>query len=74
MSDLIYYCIESNNDCPRCNECKRYLDSKSHNSKTTLFKNACTEDNNRILFIEADKSNTLNKDKTKEDDSTEQTD
>ena len=71
MSDLIYYCIESNNDCPRCNECERYLDSKLHNSKTTLFKNACTEENNRILFIEANKTD--NNDEIKEDDSTEQT-
>lgn len=74
MSDLIYYCVKEDNNCSRRNECERYIASDSHNSKTSLFKNACTEDNNRILFIEADKSNTPNKDKTKEGDSTEQTD
>lgn len=73
MSDLIYYCAKENNDCPQCNECERYLNSDAHNCKTTLFKNACTDDNNRILFIEAEHINTSANDNTKESDSTEQT-
>lgn len=72
MSDTIYYCAKENNDCPKHNECERYLDSDSHTSKTTLFKNACTDDNNRILFIKAEYINEPNNTE-KEDDSTEQT-
>lgn len=71
MSDLIYYCVKEDNNCPKRNECKRYLDSDSHNCRSTLYKNACTDDNNRILFIETE--NTSTDDSTKEDDSTEQT-
>lgn len=73
MSDLIYYCTKENNDCSRCNECERYADSDSHTSKTTLFKNSCTDDNNRILFIKAEHVDMPTNDDTKEDDSTEQT-
>lgn len=71
MPDLIYYCVKENNNCSKRNECKRYLDSGSHNCKTTLFKNACADANNRILFIKTEYIN--EPDNTKEDDSTEQT-
>lgn len=71
MPDLIYYCVKEDNNCPKRNQCKRYLDSDSHNCKSTLYKNACTDDNNRILFIEIENIST--DDNTKEDDSTEQT-
>lgn len=71
MPDLIYYCVKEDNNCPKRNQCKRYLDSDSHNFKSTLYKNACTDDNNRILFIEIENIST--DDNTKEDDSTEQT-
>lgn len=71
MADLIYYCVKENNSCPKRNQCKRYLDSDSHNCKSTLYKNACADDNNRILFIEIENIST--DDNTKEDDSTEQT-
>ena len=73
MPDLSYYCTKENNDCPQRNECERYLNSDSHNCKTTLFKNACTDDNNRILFIEAEHINAPTDYNTKESDSTEQT-
>lgn len=71
MPDLIYYCIKENNDCPKRHNCERYLNVDAHNCKTTLFKIACTDDNNRILFIETGKTST--DDGTKEDDATEQT-
>lgn len=71
MSDLIYYCTKENNDCSRCNECERYVDSDSHTSKTTLFKNTCTDDNNRILFIEVEHINASANNNTKESDLTE---
>lgn len=73
MSDLIYYCIKENNDCPKRNECERYLNSDAHNCKTTLFKNACTDENDRILFIKTEHIDAPANDNTKEDDSTEQT-
>lgn len=74
MSDIIYYCIKSNNDCPLRNKCARYLSSDSHNSKITLFKNACTALSNRILFIKTEYIDEPDDSQTKEDDSTEQTD
>ena len=64
MPDTIYYCTKENNDCPKRNDCERYLGSDLHTSKTTLFKNACTDDNNRILFIDVSDN-----DNAKEDDS-----
>lgn len=78
MSDLIYYCAKENNDCPKRNKCERYLNSDAHNCKTTLFKNACTDDNNRILFIKREDINAIDSINnlaynTKEEDSTEQT-
>ena len=74
MSDLIYYCTKENNNCPKHNECERYINSNSYTSKTTLFKNACTDNNNRILFIKAEYVNEPNDNTEKEeDDSTEQT-
>ena len=51
MSDLIYYCTKENNNCPKQNECMRYIDSEMHECKATLYKNACTDANQRILFI-----------------------
>ena len=71
MLYLFYYCIKEDNNCPKRNECKRYLDSDSHNCRSTLYKNSCTDDNHRILFIEVENAST--DDGTKEDDSTEQT-
>lgn len=68
MTDLIYYCSKENNDCPKRNECERYLDSDSHTSKTTLFKASCTEQNNRILFI---KREDIDENNSKESDTTE---
>lgn len=69
MLDTIYYCSKENNDCSRRNECERYLNSDSHTSKTTLFKNSCTDDNSRILFIKVEYANEPNDNTEKEDDS-----
>lgn len=71
MSDLIYYCTKENNDCSRRNECERYLNSDSHTSKTTLFKNSCTDNNSRILFIKAEYINEPDNNDTKDGDKTE---
>lgn len=51
MSDTIYYCTKENNTCVMKNQCKRYLRSNDK-SAATLFKVACTKQNNHILFIQ----------------------
>lgn len=73
MPDLIYYCTKENNNCQKRNECERYLNSDSHTNKTTLFKTACTDSNNRILFIKAEQIDAPTNNNTKESDLTEQT-
>lgn len=50
MSDAIYYCTNKNNTCQKKESCKRYLDVDGKNH-TTLYKMACTENNNYILYI-----------------------
>ena len=49
MSDKIYYCTKEDNDCPNKEECKRYIGEDE--CRVTLFKEACTEDNNYVLFM-----------------------
>ena len=51
MSNLIYYCTQENNTCPKKETCKRYMNAEGKNH-TTLFKVACTENNNYVLFME----------------------
>lgn len=58
MSDSIYYCTNENNNCSKKEECKRYLDVDGKNH-ATLFKRACTENNNYVLFIRAAKENKI---------------
>lgn len=50
MADSIYYCVKENNDCLKKESCKRYIESDDKD-KTTLFKMACTEENDYVLFI-----------------------
>ena len=49
----IYYCTQENNNCPKKEECKRYIEVEGKNH-ATLFKAACTETNNYVLFIKAE--------------------
>ena len=51
MTELIYYCTKENNDCPKKDECKRYIESDDKICRTTLFKVSCTENNGHVLFI-----------------------
>ena len=51
MSDVIYYCENKDNDCPKREECKRFLDADRHMMKATLYKNACRDWNDYVLFI-----------------------
>ena len=50
----IYYCTKDSNTCPRKDECERYVFAEGKNH-ATLFKLACTNINNYILFIQAEK-------------------
>lgn len=51
MADLIYFCVQDGNDCSKKEECKRYIKSSDDKNKATLFKSACTEENDYHLFI-----------------------
>lgn len=63
---MIYYmcCTIENNDCPKKEECKRYLNAEN-NSCMTLFKYACTEKNDYHLFMKQD-DNIVNNDSIEE--------
>lgn len=50
--DCIYYCNNNENNCPKKDKCKRYLKSKDERV-ASLYKEACTENNNYVLFIES---------------------
>ena len=47
---LYYCCTQTNNDCPNKEKCMRYLNATTA-PHATLFKYACTEENNYLLFI-----------------------
>lgn len=48
----IYYCTnDNNNNCPKKDNCMRYLDANKSICKATLYKMACTDTNGRILFM-----------------------
>ena len=53
MSDKIYYCTQEDNYCPRKEECKRYKEAENQYT-ATLFKVACTEDNNYVLYMKSE--------------------
>jgi arginyl-tRNA--protein-N-Asp/Glu arginylyltransferase len=55
MSDKIYYCTQEDNDCPKKEECKRFMVAENQDT-ATLFKMACTEDNNYVLFMNYEKN------------------
>ena len=56
MADALYYCTRNNNTCSKKETCKRYIEANG-NSNATLFKNACIENNNYVLYIESEKEN-----------------
>ena len=45
----IYYCTKEDNYCSKKEECRRYIEEDE--CRVTLFKEACTEDNNYVLFM-----------------------
>lgn len=50
MYDNIYYCKNDENTCSLRNKCLRFLNAKDQ-CVATLYKAACTDNNNHILFI-----------------------
>ena len=51
-------CTQEDNECPRREECRRYLNANEGTS-WTLFKYMCTEENNYHLFMEKEKDNNI---------------
>ena len=49
MANALYYCTKEDNYCAKKEECKRYIEEDE--CIATLFKVACTEDNNYVLFM-----------------------
>lgn len=52
MNRAVYYCRQENNTCPKREQCERFVNADKTENKTSLFKIACTEQNNFILFME----------------------
>lgn len=51
-------CTQEDNECPRREECRRYLNA-NEGTDWTLFKYMCTEENNYHLFMEKEKDNNI---------------
>lgn len=56
MAELVYYCTKENNTCPKREECKRYIESDDKECITTLYKVACTDNNEYVLFMDCKKA------------------
>lgn len=54
MTESIYYCKKENNNCPKKDSCKRYLEADSKDC-ATLSRMACTKDNDYVLFLKCEK-------------------
>ena len=63
-------CTQEDNECPRREECRRYLNANEGTS-WTLFKYVCTEENNYHLFMKQD-DNIVNNDSIKEKNENEE--
>lgn len=49
-------CTQEENNCPKKEECRRYLNANEGTS-WTLFKYMCTEENDYHLFMEKEEDN-----------------
>ncbi len=58
---MLFYicCTQEDNECPKQEECRRYLNAKEGTS-WALFKHMCSDENDYQLFME--KENTKNED------------
>ena len=52
MNRAVYYCRQENNTCPKREQCERFVNADKTENKTSLFKVACTEHNDFILFMQ----------------------
>lgn len=51
-------CTQEENNCPKKEECRRYLNANEGTS-WTLFKYMCTEENDYHLFMEKEEDNNI---------------
>ena len=51
-------CIQEDNECPKREECRRYLNANEGTS-LPLFKYACTEENDYHLFMKKEEDNNI---------------
>lgn len=53
MSDLdsLYFCKNDDNTCDLKESCRRFLEAEGQMT-ATLFKSACTKNNNYVLYIQ----------------------
>ena len=69
--DLFFYicCTQEENECPKKEECRRYLNANEGTS-WTLFKYMCTEENDYHLFMKKEDENIID---NKEENENEET-
>ena len=65
-------CTQENNDCPKKEECRRYLNANEGTS-WALFKYMCTEENDYHLFMEKEEDNINENNELKEINQNEET-
>lgn len=51
-------CTQENNECPKKEECRRYLNA-NEGTNWALFKYMCIEENNYHLFMEKEEDNNI---------------
>ena len=51
----IYFCTIEDNECIKKDTCKRYVENNNEECHICLYKNACTEENNHVLYIRYEK-------------------
>lgn len=65
-------CTQEENECPKKEECRRYLNANEGTS-WTLFKYMCTEENDYHLFMEKEEDNIDVNNESKETNQDEET-
>ncbi len=57
---MLFYicCTQEENECPKREECRRYLNANEGTS-WTLFKYMCTEENDYHLFMEKEETTSV---------------
>lgn len=54
MKDYIYSCGHNDNQCAKKEQCARYKEATEESITANLYRQACTEENEYILFIKKD--------------------